>query len=251
MTDNSIFNGSDDNTPALDETKNYFDELVGEGKAFKDAAALARSKVEGNFHIKRIEEENAKLRQEVAIRKNMQELVDQFRTAPPPDEHSNQNTNTDETDTGKSLTPDEIRRQISAEFEQRERSAVESRNIEMVRETLSATFGNDVNNALTSKLSELGLSKDDADRMAKTQPKAFLALFGKPQQTQVPNPSIFSPPSSSVNPAALNRGSNETKNFKYYDDMRRKIGNRKFEGDTRLQAEIHAAALRMGEAFFQ
>src|ERR1051326_7251469 len=70
---------------AIDPDKDYFQELVGENKKYKDNAALARSRVEADRHINLIEQQNKeyrddilKLREELRARENLQDLIDKL-----------------------------------------------------------------------------------------------------------------------------------------------------------------------------
>src|SRR5688572_23205514 len=85
MTD-SLLGGQDN---GFDDTKDYFTELVGDGKKFNDEKALAKGKAFADHHISLLEaekaemvEEHRKLREELNARAALEELIDQMKKEP-------------------------------------------------------------------------------------------------------------------------------------------------------------------------
>src|SRR4051794_16092193 len=78
MTD--LFNDSDD-TPDIDQNKDYFSELVGDGKKYKDSQAAGRAIVEKDAFIERLKAEAHGLRQELNTRLKLEEVVDRISSA--------------------------------------------------------------------------------------------------------------------------------------------------------------------------
>ena len=71
------------NLPVVDPNKNYLEELVGEGKKFKDPVALARSKVESDRHIAKLESELKAIRTDMNSRLSLEDLVTKLASARP------------------------------------------------------------------------------------------------------------------------------------------------------------------------
>jgi hypothetical protein len=180
-----------------------------------------------------------------------EELMDQFReqmpkasnqVIPDPDEDADKNRQ-NLTDQPKPPSQEEIAQLITKQLqEQRERDSHLS-NADQVKQELEKVWGKDFSYKLNVRAQELNLGQEFLASLAATSPNAFLTLVLGEQRDKKDD--IFTPPSGGSNPPP---GEDNTRNFKYYQKIRREDSKR-----YRLpsfQAEMHEAAARMGKAFY-
>jgi hypothetical protein len=248
VTTSNLFTGDPGAvTPPVDTNKNYFEELVGEGKKFKTPEELARGKAEADAFIEQLKAEQAKLREDLNTKLTLEQYIDKMAATgqnpnPPPNEpNGNQGENL------QGLKPEDVERLIDQRVSAREAERIQTENLRTVKETLSQTLGPDFPTKLKSISQSIGMSEDDMNDMARLRPKALLALVQaqNPGQTQVQFPGPFTPPTSVNRPQTSVTG-DRTK--KFYDDLKAK--DPKAYWTPKIQNQIHQDALRLGEKFF-
>lgn len=163
----------------IDPDKDYFTELVGEGKKYSDNKALARSRIEADRHINLIEQQNKeyrddllKLRDELKARENLQSLIDQLDRK---SKTEGQATSSSPTDVP-SIKPEEVETLVDRRISERESRKVQDDNFNTVKAKLVERYGDRYQDVLSKQVSELGLS--DIDAMARTQPKLLIKALG-------------------------------------------------------------------------
>lgn len=213
---------------AIDETKDYLTELVGEGKKFSDVSALAKGKATSDAYIANLEREMAELRGELQTRATIEDVIDKMRTQRNEPEH-NRNTNPDEPD-GK-FNPEDINKLVEQHLAQATQAQREAANFDLVTQELQRTYGADYQRHLNQKLTELGLDKGVATNLARTQPKTFLKLFG-----EAGGNTPAAPLKGAVNTGAFQPNGN-VRGAKYYDNIRKEMGSTKFFADTKIQKQ--------------
>lgn len=238
MTD--LFTPTDPN--AIDETKDYLTELVGEGKKFSDVSALAKGKATSDAYISNLEQEMAELRRELSTRATVADVIDKMRTQGTPPEH-NRNTNPDEPD-GK-FNPEDINKLVEQHLAQATQAQREASNFDLVTQELQRQFGPDFQRHLNQKLSELGLDKVVATNLARTQPKAFLKLFG-----EVTGNAPVSGLKGEINTGAF-QPNGGVRGAKHYDKIRQEMGSTKFFADTKIQKQRWQDIQALGVEKFQ
>lgn len=242
MTD-SLLSGND--LPAFDENKDYFSELVGEGKKFRDEKALAKGKAFSDHHIALIERENAErleeirsLREELNTRASVEEIIDQMKRETTSNDN-NQNVNVDNRQP--SFDPDQIESLISNKISLHERNKIESENFTKVQAKLREQYGESYKTVLSTQLQELGLSDEDAVSLAKKSPQAFFRQFGldKPKQTE----SFDAPPASRRRNDSFTPTSGPKRTWSYYQNMKRTNPSLYWDPKTQLQKDRDYIAL--------
>lgn len=201
-----IFNDA----PAIDPTKDYYTELVGEGKKFADNAALARAKVESDAFIARVLEEKRRVEEDLKTRINMQEFLDRVQTPvaqPTP-------VITPAQAPASELTASNIEELVQRQIAQREADNARSRNLLTVQGKLQEVLGQNYSEQVKQRAKDLGLDIQYFNDTAARSPQAFFELMGLNRQpeglTQLPRGTSNPPtPSGSV------------KNFAYFNKMRK------------------------------
>lgn len=237
-----------ENTPI----ENAYETLVGEGKKFKTNEDLAKGKLESDRFVGQLQSELAGLRQELSTRQTLEQLIDKFnsRENHQGNQENNQNSNGD--DGNKSFSEADLNRLVEEKFNSAERARVHNANIETVRKALEESFGNDYVTHLKAKATELGVTEEYLQNMAKETPKAFLKLVeanGASGATRVQN-NLFSPPTGLQNPNKSTSGFSPTGTPKksYYDELKRK--NPSEYWSPAIQNKMHKDAITLGEQFF-
>lgn len=243
MTD--LFNGgtpSDQVTAPEDGT--YLNNLVGEGKTYKDPELLAKGAWHKDQHIKKIELENANIRAELEKRakaeefeKKIVELLgkngQQSIVVPPVLGENTPPQQPDIAGIAKSI------------FDQEQNKIARERNVETVRAKLQQTWGSDYINKLEQRAAQLRLTKDDVRELSATKPEFLLSSLVPEPVKQIDNSHV--PPrgygSQDFQP---NIGH---KTFKEWDKVRQ-TDRKKYE-HYETQAQIMKDALALKEDFYK
>lgn len=242
---------SDPNTDLLDDTSStgsdtttYLDQLVGEGKQFKDANAVAKAKVDSDNFIKTLQKENREMVDKlkdaekradtkVAITDVLNELKNRA-----PTENSNQ----------PAISEDEIARRIREQFDTYTASKQEAANKASANMALLKKFDGDAEKAktfLANRISELGITSGTVTALAKSSPTAFAELLGlTPKETTTNTGGVVVRASATVVPTDALR------NTTYYDGLLKSMGAGKFYADKNLLNQREQDITRLGDRFF-
>lgn len=218
--------------------------LVGEGKKFKDTAALARGKLEADRHISNLEGEMQALRQELEQRISLEKFLDRLDTSPEPKKET---TTPPPVSQPTTLTPEDIRNAVKQEISTERDISQRQSNVAFVRRELEKAWGDKFPAKLEQAASEFG-GKDFLASMAEKNPKAFLKLLGvghAPMPEPI-NTETVTPPTSTVSfgsaPASSGKG------YKSFEKMRKEDPKRYWSPAN--QNEMHKLAEQMGESFY-
>lgn len=236
-----------------DETVDYREQLVGEGKKYKTDADLAKAVVFKDHHITRLEAEAKEMRNEIAARKNLEELAAdlatrtaQTPTTPPTSASIEPPTSERERD---SITPEEVAKIVDTALSRKEQEATIANNMRIVKRTLQTTLGNDFPEKLRERARQNGLSLTDEElnALAGRDPNSFFKLLDfKPGQEKPMD--VFTPPSSSVNTNSFQPTNTTQRTQSYYDKLKMTDKAAYYAPATRKQ--MYDDAMKLGEAFF-
>lgn len=215
---------TNDNKPTIDPNKNYLDELVGDGKKFSDAVSLARAKMESDFFVDKLQEENKAMRDQLSqfqnelqtrnsVEENIQKFMDKINNDPSAQRDSGQNGNNQNPD-GNGSGDNKETSGISLDdvqtlLEERDTRSKKEQNLSRTQSELQKMYGDSWKTASSQRLEQLNISKDYANQMAAEQPDAFVALM-KPEKSQS-SPNLFlegdvDSPANAGDPARNNGG---------------------------------------------
>lgn len=241
MTDSLI----DTNDPIeLDENKDYFAELVGEGKKFKDEKDLAKGKFLADQYIdfknKEYDELRAdylKLKEESTATGRLQELLDKLESKA--DLTSNEHPDVKE-DKQPILAPEQIESLVSTQVEKLEAKKKADANFAKVQAKLKEKFGSNYPSILKTQIQSLGLDSKDVDDLARKSPDAFFRTFGLDQKAET----FQAPPPSSHRSDNFLQKSGEVRNKKFYDKLKKE--NPELYTNPKTQVQMHNDAIAMG-----
>ena len=228
--------GDDDNT-------SFLEQLVGEGKKFADAEALARGKAESDSFIETLKREQAELRKELETRLSLEEFLDQQKQTPAA---SNAGTPpvTSGAENDEKFSKEQIAAIVRDALIHEKTNATQSENLAYVRNELVKQYGNGYADKLSRVAANLELDKDFLNNMASSKPKAFLKLVAQELKEPV---TAVAPPRSSVR--TTHTGVSGLKNKAYYDAIKK--SDPKHYWSAECSAERHQMAQKMGPAFFE
>jgi hypothetical protein len=180
--ENTLFDQTKTNESPQSEVQPFLTELVGEGKKYKTPEDLAKSRIEADKHIARIERENAELRAKVESEENVVAQVDELREELRKLRGNSEAVLQPKARTEQALTAAEISRIVETTVTERERSKTSAENIGRVQSEMIKRYGSfeKAQEALATRAKELGLELDFLADMAGKSPSAFFnAVFGE------------------------------------------------------------------------
>lgn len=238
-------------TPSLDDNADHLSELVGEGKKFKDAQALARSKKEADAFIESLKRENAlirqdfeRLREEYNAVPRLQELVDQLSNS---QGAPSSNNLSDDGNTATGLKTEDIEKMITQRVaetvNQTRQREQEEKNLRDVQSKLKERFGDSAPSFIKSQRESLGLTEEFVEDLARRHPAVFMKTFGLENPKQ--NDTFQAPPSSTNRPSFT--PSNTKRDWNYYEDLRKTKPD--LYWDTKTQVQLHKDYMEQGASF--
>ena len=235
--------------PTIDPDKDYFSELVGEGRKFKDQNSLARSKMESDFYIKTMEKRMDELRtdylkerEENTAKAKLEELIDKLQS-------QQQSTSSYEPSVKEDkmpiFDPKQLDSLVSTKIQEHEVSRKQQENFNIVRNKLKEKFGNNYQTALKEQIDMLELTEEDVNALARKSPTAFMRTLGldQPQQEQ----SFQAPPRSSMRGDTFKPTASAKRTWSYYQNLKR--NDPKAYQDPKTTVQMHKDAQELGETF--
>lgn len=172
-----LFNDSNvDNDDVEDNLEVTIDDLVGEGKKYRDANALAKSRIEADKYIKKLEAEHQQMREDLTSRQALAALVDEIKASKKTEQTSNPPPQVGDE---RSKQPEDVEELVKKLLAQKETETKLSRNQELVKQKLTEQFGSNFNSVVHKRAQELGVDIQYMNRLAAEAPQALLALFSK------------------------------------------------------------------------
>ena len=248
MTEN-LLDGAPDSGDNSDPGSNYFEQLVGEGKKFKDPESLARGKFESDNYIRHKEQQYdelradyLKLREEYNAGQRLQTLIDQLSTQQQQQLASSDNTQANGVQQAQ-IDPKQIESLVSSKIQEHEITKMQMENFNAVRNKLVEQYGENYQNVLKKQVSDLGLTEAEVNEMAKRHPKVLMRTLGLDQPAQRQD---FQTPTRSSQSSFTPTGAPK-RTWSYYQKMKKE--NPKQYTDPKTQVQMHKDAIAMGEAF--
>lgn len=246
MTTNLLDNSGD--LPELDPTKNYLEELVGEGKKFKTVEDLAKGKYMADIHAKTLEQRMDEMRvdylaakEEAQTGRKVAELLDKLdstKNLQIENTHSNEETLRPDFDEAK------LNDLVSSRFNSLKQAEKEEANVNLVMSKVKERFGSNFKASLKEQSEQLGLTEDDVNLMARKNPNLFMKTFDL-AGTQT-NDQFQPPPRSALAGGFAPKTTKRT--MSYYQDLRRKDPMLYY--DSKIAVQMDKDAQLLGKEFF-
>ena len=238
--DNDLFAVEED-VVTIDESVDYYSELVGEGKKFKTEKDLARGKWESDQYIKKLRADLEAAKAELQNKSSMEELVNKLRNEERPSESPSP------TPERPVLSEDDFENKVLELLAKRERERNLETNMERVTRVLEESLGSSdaARLALVKAAKDTGMSMNEIRELAQRSPNAVFKLIGvndSGRQPQVPTV-----PRNQYNPAASEVGGT-ARNSAYYERMKQTDPKRYFSEKTTVEMIRDRKAL--GDKFY-
>lgn len=236
MSEEKVISNNSQSDPQPKED-GLFGQLVGEGKKFKDAEALAKGKAEADNYIEELKARLAAQEEALSQRPTIDEVRQIFSKEP---EHTS-------TEPGTPAPVSVPREEIEAVLAEREYRQRAQSNLDKATSQMVEAFGDlaAAQKVIASKSQELGMPVDTLQNLAKESPSAFIRLMGLQD-----SPSSNSQPvknRSQANPSV----STQSQGYETYEDFKRlRKENPKLYYSAKIQHQLHRKAAEKGRAFY-
>lgn len=232
----------------IDQNKNYLDELVGEDKKFKTVEDLARGKAEADMYIDHfkglhdnLREDYKRLKSEYDAGPSLKELIDQFKSSK---ESNNDNTQIVNEDKSVTLDSAKIEELIRNQIQQTKQTDTEEQNYNLVQAKLIEMYGPNYANTLKQQISQLGLTADFVNDLARKHPNVLFKTLGLDGQRQT---ETFQAPPKSTNQIDHFGSNTPKRTWSYYEKIRKTEPTRYF--DPKTQDQMFKDAVALGDSF--
>jgi hypothetical protein len=246
MTQDSLVDVQED-LPIIDENKNYFEELVGEGRKYRDQEALAKSRIHADRHIAIVEKQNEEYRKMALEFKEQADAGAKLQDLSNRIEEqlkqlaSRETTPNSNEDNKPSVNLDDIESLVSNKIQQHTQNQKETENYNQVKSKLEEKYGENYKTVLKQKSKSLNMTDDEVNALARKNPNLFLKTFDLLEQQSV---NFQSPPQSS----GFNPKPAQKRTWSYYMEMKKKDPKAWLDRKIAIQMEKDSQAL--GSEFF-
>lgn len=229
--------------------QSYLTELVGDGKKFKDPEALAKGKYEADTYVKHLERQldemrtdYTKLRDDYNARAKLEEIIDQHmvprQPQQPPAPTQQQQVPQPSIDSAK------IESLVSSKIQEHELTKKQQENFNVVKSKLEEKWGSNYAATLREQVSNLGLTEDFVNNLAKTHPQVLLKTLGVDQPVQQ---QTFQAPPKSEQRRDNFAPTNQKRSWSYYQNLKK--SDPKTYWNPQTQVQMHHDSVALGEAF--
>lgn len=228
----------DDNPVKVDDSVNYLNELVGEGKKFKTVEDLAKGKALADGYVdhlkSRLDEmrgDYTRLREEQAARAKLEDLLDQINTG-----RTQQKTETHQEPDVKQqqmpFDPKEMESLVQSKILEHESSKKQQDNYNLVRNKLQERLGDNYQAVLKEQTENLGLTEAFVNDLARNHPQVLFKTLGL---DTIPNREGFmSPPRSNTRSDSF-KPNVQKRSWSYYQKMKRDDPKKYRDSQTHVQ----------------
>lgn len=235
------------------------EQLVGEGKPFKDIEALAKGKLDADSFIEQLKNENAKMRtavgtaeQESLKAATLSQVLEAVRTLSPSGTPNDPVLAGDgDTDGNQpSLSKEDILDLVQRTLDKTAASTKQDANYDSVRDTFVKIYKDGDKARLEYKATAegLGISEEQLDAFARQNPELVLRAAGLKSATTSNQPAPSYLHSDINSEAGGGQGVDTPKNYAWWEEQRRKKGNAWYF-DIKVQQAFGRDAEALGDSF--
>lgn len=211
----SIFNTNDDDITLSDDV-DYFAELVGDDKKFKDPKALAKGKAEADRYIELLKKQLADANAELNTRTSLDSFLTQMKDKPQGQAPVQPSPVPPASDIG-ALDESKLEERLMQILAKREAAKMSETNTERVTRVLSEQLGSNQSTFIKQKSAELQMPVAELEAFAIKSPAAFFRLVGISEER--PNNGNPVVPRSGVNSSSV-PSTGGVKNKAYFEKLK-------------------------------
>ena len=246
MTDDVLQGLTEPQTTTTEEPSSYVETLVGEGKKYANVELLAKSRADADRHIQTLETEHKGMKEYI---EQLEAKVSEATTLDSVLQKLNQQPNGQGADNQDALKPEDVQSLVNEALKQERTKEQSTTNRRQVNEALLQAHQGDKNAAvlaINDRLKEVGLTPSKFTELSETSPQAALRILNLTQiKTNKPDS-----PSGLADFTTAPTNTSSVRDHKYYREMRKELGNSKFFGDIRLQAQMQQDKIKLGNKYF-
>lgn len=225
--------------PVDRQEDNPLDNLVGEGKKFKNYEDLAKGKLEADRFIEQLKAEQAELKADLAARDKLEEVLDRLASRNNDDPYERPHQERNDGSGQPAISSGDIDRLIETKITRRETERTARENLEQAKTKLKEIFGQDYVKKLKERSEALDLDEHSLNEMAKKSPTAFLELVAPKASGERP----FTPPRSSATSEQFTYTSQAQPGTKAWYDNLKKTDSAKYWSPA-VQMKMHNDAIK-------
>lgn len=232
----------------FNQEEDWLDKVVREkGEQWQDPKVIAKGYVNAQEYIKQLEQQTAELKEDLGKKDYVEDLLKQLQQGqakPPAGEpavETNSGTGTDG-NTSLEVSEETLKSLIDQTLTQRESQNTAAQNLAEAESKLGELYGTEAQKKVEERSKELGMSFDKLKAIAEESPSAFLELMGAPKKPSNPITS------GTVNTDAASFNQPSTRDFQYYQKLRRE--NSKLYYSPKIQNQMLKDRMDMGEERF-
>lgn len=162
--------------------------LTVEGREYKSIDEVAKKIENAELHIQRIEAENAEFRTKLSEANQVEEVLERI-----------SKVEQQATDTS-GLTPEQVQNIVGEQLTAKEQQDMRAANQDACHKAYVAKYGDNYMEVMQNQAKELGMTLEEVDEIASTNPKLFAKTFIGELKPAAPNTGA---PRSSINSDAL------------------------------------------------
>lgn len=230
-----------------DQGKDMRSELEAKWKD-KPAEELLKAKVDSDLYIKTLEarvddirSSYLKQQEELQTRANLQALIDQLSEK----QALNSDTQHANLDAPK-FDPKELETLVDTKIKANKTAETEQHNYNSIKDKLIERYGPNYQTRLEEQMSELGLTAEDLNLMARQRPRVLAKSLGLDTLPQKEN--FQSPPRSAQRNDSFAPKGQTKRDWNYYQELK-KTSPRMYL-DPKIAVQMHNDAIEQGESFY-
>lgn len=236
---------SADPATTSNDTTTYLDQLVGEGKQFKDAEAVAKAKADSDRFIAQLKRENAEM---LGRMKELEKKADAKVAITDVLNELKNRTASETTNNQGGINEDEIAQKVREAMDGYSSAKADAANLASANTALLKKFNGDAAAAkkfVASRTAALNLDAVVVRNLAKSSPQAFSELLGL-TTAKAPDANTFIPNSQG---GGTPPSDSSTRNGKYYNGLLKEMGSSKFYQNKDLLNQLEQDIARLGDAY--
>jgi hypothetical protein len=209
---------------------------IAKGKWHADATLDHR-----NNRFDELREDYMKLKSEYNAGPSLQELVNQLKSG---QQSQNNDTHVENEDKSDTLDLAKIESLVQSQISASKQKEREDNNFNMVQSKLMEQYGPQYQNVLKQQITELGLTPEFVNDLARKHPKVLFKTLGLEGQRQTEQ--FQAPPQSTMRSDPFTSNTPK-RTFSYYEKMRKEKPAQYF--DPKIQDQMFKDAVALGDAF--
>lgn len=175
----NVFEGTTEGTTTT-ISQDLIAELVGDGKKYKTVEDLARSRLEADIHIKRVEKENAEMRTQLEKAKSVEDILEAVKAQ---SASANETPDPDKQVATPGLTAEQVAKMVAEQVAGQRTKEVRDANRTLANTKMIELYGDKAQEVFLKEAPTPALQAIYKE-LAEVNPEKFVALFQKPASAQ-------------------------------------------------------------------